>query len=370
MRVGLFVPVQHPWGRQEQIRDAAQVMGADSLWVADHFLSLQHPEIWQQTPHAPEQRDGDAFFDPFCVCAALGPTTDLPMGIAVTDATRRAAPDIARAALTLQHLCKGGFNLGIGSGEAENLVPFGYPYDRPVAVTEAFLKLLRHLLDTGRMPSGPGRMGLPLASSQGKPRVWVAGHGPRMLRLTGEYADGWLPMFPTTPDEYGRLCAIVAAHARRAGRPRPEAGLGAFLLLGESRQHIREMFEVEPLGKLMTLHVKPDVFHKHGLEHPLGSHVHGVIDVIPHELDPDMLRALAPKIPFEVFEEMVFLGNMDEVAQRLRGYADNGCEHLVLLNITGAVGGVSEAMRWTSDLVALRAMLSEFEPRALVGGGG
>ncbi|MGI9146960.1 MAG: hypothetical protein ACR2IK_10480 [Chloroflexota bacterium] len=56
--------------------------------------------------------------------------------------------------------------MGIGSGEAENLVPFGYPYERPVAVTEAFLQILRHLLDTGRMPFGPGRIGLPLESSK------------------------------------------------------------------------------------------------------------------------------------------------------------------------------------------------------------
>jgi phthiodiolone/phenolphthiodiolone dimycocerosates ketoreductase len=61
------------------------------------------------------------------VCAALGPTTDLPLGLAVTDGIRRGAPDVARSALTLQQMCKGGFNLGIGSGEAENLVPFNYP---------------------------------------------------------------------------------------------------------------------------------------------------------------------------------------------------------------------------------------------------
>jgi phthiodiolone/phenolphthiodiolone dimycocerosates ketoreductase len=347
------------------LRDAAQAMQADSLWVVDHFLSLYHPEIWRQTALGALQPEADGYFDPFCVCAALGPTTDLPLGIGVTDATRRAAPDIARAALTLQHLCKGGFNLGVGSGEAENLVPFGYPFDRPVAATEAFLKLLRHFLDTGRMPTGPGRTGLPLESSNGKPRVWVAGHGPRMLRLTGEYGDGWLPTFPATADEYGRRAAIVAAHAHRVGRPSPEAGLGVFLVLGENRQRIREMFEAEPLAKLIALQAKPEIFRRHGVEHPLGADVRGVIDFIPHEHDPDKLRALAPTIPFDVVEECLFLGNVDEVAQRLRGYADNGCEHAVLLNLTGLVGGVPEVTRHAPDLGMLRQRLSELTPRAL-----
>jgi phthiodiolone/phenolphthiodiolone dimycocerosates ketoreductase len=300
------------------------------------------------------------------VCAALARTTDLPLGIAVTDATRRAAPDIARAALTLQHLCKGGFNLGIGSGEAENLVPFGYPYDRPVGVTEEFLKLLRHLLDTGRMPSGPGRLGLPLESAKAKPRVWVAGHGPRMLRLTGQYGDGWLPAFPMQPEEYGRHRSIVSAHASQAGRPTPEAGLTVLFILGESRDHIREMFEAEPLGKLYALHLMPDSFHKHGLEHPLGSHVRGVIDVIPHELDPAILSAVAPKIPFEVLEEFFFMGNVNEVAERLRGYADEGCEHVVLLNMTGTVGGVPEVISRAPAVNALCERLSAFETHQAV----
>ena len=68
-----------------------------------------------------------------------------------------------------------------------NLTPFGYAYDRPVHNTEGFLKTLRPLLDTGRTPTGGAMLGLPLASDAGRPKIWVAGHGPRMLRLTGQY---------------------------------------------------------------------------------------------------------------------------------------------------------------------------------------
>jgi phthiodiolone/phenolphthiodiolone dimycocerosates ketoreductase len=96
MKVGIFLPAGYPWERQEVVRNSAQTMGADSLWVVDHFLGTHHPAIWRQMPMAAARTDADAYFDPFCVCAALGPTTELRLGIAVTDATRRAAPDVAR----------------------------------------------------------------------------------------------------------------------------------------------------------------------------------------------------------------------------------------------------------------------------------
>ena len=150
-----------------------------------------------------------------------------------------------------------------------------------------------------------------------------------MLRLTGQYADGWLPVFPMSPEEYGRRRSVISAHASQAGRPTPEAGLTVKLILGESRDRIREIFEEEPLGKLVALHVKPESFHKHGLEHPLGSRVRGAVDVIPHELDPDMLRALAPTIPFEVLEQFIFMGNVNELADgsaaMLRKVASTSC---------------------------------------------
>jgi phthiodiolone/phenolphthiodiolone dimycocerosates ketoreductase len=188
-----------------------------------------------------------------------------------------------------------------------------------------------------------------------------------MLRLTGQYADGWLPVFPIGHADYGRRLSVIAAHASRVGRPTPEAGLAVLFILGESRDRIREMFEVEPLGKLLALHMKAESFHKHGLEHPLGSGVRGAVDVIPHALDPGMLRALAPTIPFEALEEFLFMGNVDEVAERLRGYAEEGCAHVVLLNLTGTVGGRAEATSRAPDLVALREKLAGFETREAVG---
>lgn len=370
MKLGIVLPPFHPSAVVEMTLDAAQEIGADSLWVPDHMLGIFHPELYAETGLAEIVPDPDGLFDPFCLCAWAGRTTTLPLGTAVTDCIRRAAPDVARTALSLQHLCTGGFNLGVGSGEAENLVPFGYPFDRPVAATERFLATLRVLLDTGRMPDDIGRLGLPLQSAAGRPKVWVAARRPRMLRLTGQYADGWLPVDTATSQEYGRLKATIAEHSRAAGRPEPESGLFIYLVLGESRDRLREMFEAQPMAKLLALWTAPaQAWSRYGLDHPAGDSPRGYIDMIPHAHDPVMLREIAPRIPFELLEEYVFMGNAGEVARRLRGFADAGCEHLMIFNMTGIVGGMQEAITRASDLGTLGQLIQSMGQPATVGVG-
>lgn len=39
------------------------------------------------------------------------------------------------------------------------------------------------------------------------PEIGVAGHGPRMLRLTGRYGDGWYPTTVVSPQEYAAKLA-------------------------------------------------------------------------------------------------------------------------------------------------------------------
>src|SRR3984957_11676445 len=88
-------------------------------------------------------------YDPFACTAIMGHESYLPMGVCVTDAVRRRAPDVVRSALTLHQLCRGGFTLGVGAGEAGHLVPFGYDFSAPVAELEAFLNELVTLLNNG-----------------------------------------------------------------------------------------------------------------------------------------------------------------------------------------------------------------------------
>ena len=357
MKVGINLPAQFPIDSTNMMLPVYEEMGADSYWAPDHILGVFHPGLWSEIPLSALAADPDAFYDPFCYGAVVGTMTQKPFGISVTDSTCRRAADLARTALTLNDLNPGGFILGIGSGEAESTVPFGYPFEKPVALLEECLIELRSLLDEGTMPGNPvGRMGLPLeAEGRGKPDVWVAGHGPRMLRLTGEYGDGWIPAWGMSPEEYGNKLQTIAGHAEKANRPTPVASMLPFVLFAESAERAEEMFEAEPLGKLFGLFAMGSVWEQHGLTHPLGNDSQGFIDVIIHDLDPDELRDLAPTIPFEMVQQVLFVGNADELATQFEAYAKAGLEYIVMANLTGVVGGMDEIMARGADLPQLMA---------------
>ena len=176
MKVGINLPSQFPFGSTAQMLEVYEQVGFDSYWSPDHILGVFHPGLWSEIPLSDLAADPDAFYDPFCYGAVVGTMTDRPFGISVTDATRRGAADLARTALTLNDLNPGGFILGIGSGEAESLVPFGYPFDKPVSMLEDVLRDLRSLLDHGVMADGGvGRMGLPLAGRRPRQPAGVGG---------------------------------------------------------------------------------------------------------------------------------------------------------------------------------------------------
>lgn len=356
MKFGLVFPPFFPTAAAEATVETAHGVQADSVWTLDRPLGVFHPALYTETDIADLAPHSNGLLDPFCLCAWAARLTDLPLGIAATNGIQRDAADVARSALTLQRLCKGGFNLGVG-GEAENLLPFDqYSFEQPVAAIDAFLADLRQLLDEATMPGHGGRLGLPLQSEAGLPRVWIAAHRSHMLRLAGRYADGWLAVNAPTAEEYGQLKSAVLDQARAAGRPDPEAALFVFLILGESRARLRELCDAEPLAKLLALWTAPPAaWAKYGLPSPAGENG---IDTLPGHLSAAALRDFAPRIPFELIEEYTFIGNAAEVAERLGRYADAGLEHPILCNLTPRVGGMKEAMARGSELGILQRLLA------------
>jgi phthiodiolone/phenolphthiodiolone dimycocerosates ketoreductase len=283
----------------------------------------------------------------------------MSIGTCVTDATRRRGADLARTALTLQQSGPGDFVLGIGSGEAESLLPFGYPFERPVGLLEQALKEIRALFDTGRMPGGDGVGRSGLAGSDGaNPQVWVAAHGPRSLRLTGRYADGWLPM-RTTPEEWDRQRAIVNDAAEAAGRPAPIAGLFPLVMLAESADTAAELYERNPMAKMLLMSAPAALWARYGLEHPCGPECRGYADMMPHILDPDRLRESLRRVPREMVEAFIMMGNADELATQLAPYRERGLEHLVIADTTGLTQDPETAASLMPELVKLKAFLQD-----------
>jgi phthiodiolone/phenolphthiodiolone dimycocerosates ketoreductase len=322
--------------------EIARAAGVDSIWIPDHLWGIFHPALWSRMSYGDAASTPDAYADPLALAGLLAGRIDVPIGTGVVDATRRRAPDMLRAALTIHHMSPAGFVLGVGSGEAENIVPFGYPFDRPVGKLQEFLVEARSLLDEGRMPKPlRGTLGLPAAhNGYGKLQLWVAAHGPRALRLTGTYADGWISIF-VDPAVFTQQQQQVADAAERAGRPMPQMRCTMLVILGESRDEVIARLDAEPLAKLIAMTAPAELWAAFGLRKP-GSGGAGYRDMLVADVDPDELVAVAPRIPIEMLEALgVYLGSGAEIAARLEPYRDAGVELLMIANYSGFAGGIA-----------------------------
>lgn len=77
--------------------------------------------------------------------AAAVLSKNTPLASCVVDTVRRHPAMLAQTALTISHLSKGRFILGLGSGELENTVPYGFDFQKPISRFEESIKVIKLL---------------------------------------------------------------------------------------------------------------------------------------------------------------------------------------------------------------------------------
>ncbi len=325
---------------------SAVASGVDSFWVPDHLNSLFPRSLWQPKycGAAKILPTADAFLEPWTMLghiAARNRIGRLRLGVGVTDTGRRNPAVTAQAAATLHLLTKGRAILGIGTGEREGNEPYGVDWSKPVARFEEAMATIRALWDSrGELvnrdsPYFPLRNALfDLPPYRGKwPEIWIAAHGPRMLRATGRYADGFFPGFPHSPQEYARRLEVVRSAASDAGRD-PMAITPAIWLMvvtGRSGEEVDEALESEVIrsGGLLA----SDAFYaQHGAQHPLGEGFAGAQDILPHDWDEATALSYIKGVPKELMYKGLVCGTPDEVLAQAAEWRDHGVRHLVTIN--------------------------------------
>ncbi|MCS6817393.1 MAG: LLM class flavin-dependent oxidoreductase [Blastocatellia bacterium] len=346
-RVEIGAPggIMPPFEKVIQQAQRAEAKGYDAVWWPCHLMGWHPQAIWRPeiTPLAQTQPNADIYFDPVATVAAVGvQTTRIRLGIGVTDVIRRHPAMLAQAALTLDHITRGRVILGLGSGERLNITPYGLDFDQPVSRLEEGLEIIRRLWGSGGRPVDfEGRFWhlesavLGLQPYEGRcPPIWIAAHGPRMLRLTGRYADGWLPT-KMTPAEYSEKLAQIHRAAREAGRD-PAAitpGMLAYVLVDEDRAAVAHMMEAV-LVKALCLLLPAEVFRRFGYEPPFGPGVSGFHDYIPARFGYEEAMTAIRKVPREIVAYFTLHGTPGDIAEQIWALAKAGLRHVVLWNIT------------------------------------
>ncbi len=176
---------------------AVEQLGADSVWVWDHFYPLYG--------------DGDAaHFEAYTLLAAMAARTErVRLGAMVTCNSYRNPNLLADMSRTIDHISGGRFTLGIGSGWFErDYTEYGYEFGTArsrLADLERDLPVIQdRLTRLSPPPVGP----LP---------VLVGGSGRKVtLRLVAERADGWNAFGP--PENFAELNAVLDGWCEKVGR--------------------------------------------------------------------------------------------------------------------------------------------------------
>ncbi len=191
---------------------AAERSGLDMVGVQDH------PYQWR-------------FFDTWTLLAYMAGRTERVRFLPdVLNLPLRPPTMIAKSVASLDGLSGGRVELGIGAGAFWDAVAaMGGPRRTPkesVDALEEALTILRSFWSGQRSVRFEGQHYQVDGAHPGPPsthpvRIYVGAYGPRMLRLTGRLADGWLPSLGEHylhPEDAANGHAAIDEAARAAGR--------------------------------------------------------------------------------------------------------------------------------------------------------
>jgi alkanesulfonate monooxygenase SsuD/methylene tetrahydromethanopterin reductase-like flavin-dependent oxidoreductase (luciferase family) len=196
MKVGLMVPFSEgeegarSWAELRALVQAADEVGLDSIYAADHLLFRDTDEGEARTSGIHEAFTMLAGFAAVTRRAEIGPL--------VAAIPFRNPALLAKMAAGIDEIAEGRFVLGVGCGWHEpEFTAFGYEFDHRVSQFAQGMEIVAGLLRTGRADfsgrwqSARDAVLLPPGPRPGRIPILIAGKRPRMLSLVARYADRW-----------------------------------------------------------------------------------------------------------------------------------------------------------------------------------
>jgi len=292
---------------------AADGLGLDSLWTSESY--------------------GSDAFTPLAWWGAA--TSRARLGTAVAQISARTPTATAMAAMTLDHLSRGRFVLGLGvSGPQVVEGWYGQRFDRPLERTREYVEIIRRVLRREGPLTFEGRQfTLPLPTPQAKALranlrplradlpIHLAAQGPKNTALAAEIADGWLPAFfsPRLDDEYRRHLGEGFAKRPDGTRPATEFEVNVSLPVAVGR-------DVEDAARLLAPHV---ALYVGGMGSVETNFHRAVLERLGHEAACERIAAAwqagdrdaaAASVPTELVLDVALAGRPDQLADQARRF--------------------------------------------------
>jgi len=317
----IFLAANEPFQQIIKRAQFCEKHGFDSVLIDDHLL------YGTEAAAAPE---------PFTTLAAIAAgTRRIRVGIAVTDLVRRQPAIIAQTLATLSTQFPKRLFLGLGTGDPMNQAPFGLPTQQRYSRLREGIGIIRTLWNSSidKPQTFKGRFytlnNAYLQAGQEKqpvPPIYLAAFGPRMLRLTGKAADGWIPHCHT-PTTYKMDLDIIRASAIQAKRGF-DTFSPAYYTLSSISTNRREA-DRNVLGPARYfLALIPEALKKID---PSANHPGRIWEKIAYPKEQrETIRKIAAEIPESDAYNTVIHGTGKDCIEQIEGYRKAGCKEFML----------------------------------------
>ncbi|GAA2472766.1 LLM class flavin-dependent oxidoreductase [Terrabacter carboxydivorans] len=270
-----------------ELAQLADVVGLDLFTVQDHPYNAKHLDTST------------------LLTAVAARTSAIRVAANVANLPLRPPAGLAKQVATLDVISGGRAELGLGTGAFwDAIVAAGGERRTPREAVDALVEAIRVIRGAwGQDPDHPGARSVTVqgehysvAGMHAGPfpvhpvGIWLGAYRPRMLRVTGRLADGWLPsMGYADPEALAGMNAVIDEAAEHAGRG-PQAirrmynvfgsfGTGSGFLRGTADAWAEQLAELT-LTEGMSTYVlgtdDPDVLRRYAVE--VASAVRDLVD--------------------------------------------------------------------------------------------
>lgn len=304
MRFSVRLNNDHTLSEYVAFAQAAETAGFDQIWVSNDLFLRSAPVI---------------------LAAVAQATTRLHFGTGILNPYTIHPAEIAMLAATLDELSGGRFNLGLAAGAGDFLKWVGIEQATPLAAVRETILAVRRLLRgervalDGQFLRWTGEAYLRFTAPRITP-IYLGAMSRQMLALTGELADGALPLlFP--PEHYYGVLPLIEAGLVQRDPALGELDLAACIwvsLADDDKAAARVLAEkIAYYGHAMS----PLIWARLGLTRE---------DFLP--IEQAMMVARAPERAVALVDERMMrigvVGRPNDVIARLEPLVDAGVQHL------------------------------------------
>jgi probable F420-dependent oxidoreductase len=275
---------------------AAEQAGVDQLVLSEHVILAEvitgHPGTSSSFPFPGSEQ----YPEPLVTLAAIGAVTSrVRLSTNILIAPLRPPALLAKMAATLDCLCGGRLELGVGTGwHAEEFAALGVPMERLPSRLDDTLRACRALWRdhpaTFESPTVSFTdMHCSPAPVQETIPLWIGGAATRgMARRVAELGQGWTPMGGDDPVEIRAGLVLIAEECERIGRDASDIG------------------------------VRVSVFPPPGMASP-GARIEAMLERVPPlvEAGATVVQVALPQLVQSVDETTAVLGEVMRQAERI-----------------------------------------------------